>query len=160
MIEIWLINKPGHSGAGCSGLWGSRPACTRKAQFINSSIFQSIFNFSSDIESGNISLPLIKCKLWNSKILKNMITLMYVSRSNWDDFGFGIYLLRCSHSIPKSNYIFMNLITAFSCSRKRAQSSKAREKSTHLLTYTSLWLLWLPITTALLGPKYTTLEAK
>ena len=27
-----------------------------------SSIFQSIFNFSSEIESGNISLPIVKCQ--------------------------------------------------------------------------------------------------
>ena len=42
-----------------------------------SSIFHSILNFSSEMESGNISPPLIACKLQNSKILKNLITLVY-----------------------------------------------------------------------------------
>ena len=41
-----------------------------------SSIIRSIFVFSSEMESGNISPPLIKCQLKNSKILKNLITLV------------------------------------------------------------------------------------
>ena len=36
---------------------------------------KSIFNFSSEMELGNISPPLIKRQLRNSKILKNFITL-------------------------------------------------------------------------------------
>ena len=37
-------------------------------------IFQSISNFSSEMESGNISPSLIACQLRNSKFLKNSIT--------------------------------------------------------------------------------------
>ena len=57
------------SGAGC--LWPQNsPAC-------RSFMFQPILNFSSEMESGNFSPPLIRCQLWNSKILKNLITLIY-----------------------------------------------------------------------------------
>ena len=73
MIEKWKIYKPGRSGAGCSG---DQSSLHQNGLACRSSIFQSIFNFSSEMESGNISPPLIKCQLRNSKILKNLITLI------------------------------------------------------------------------------------
>ena len=72
--EKWKVYKLGHSGAGC--LWPQNslhqysPAC-------RSSIFQSISKFSSEMESGNMSPPLIACQLQNSKFLKNSITLVF-----------------------------------------------------------------------------------
>ena len=74
MIDIWEIYKPGRSGAGCSRVQSS---LHQNGLTCRSSIFQSIFNFSSEMESGNISLPLITCQSQNSKILKNSITLIY-----------------------------------------------------------------------------------
>ena len=79
----WKNYKLGSSGAGCSevisSLHQNGPAC-------RSSIFQSISIFSSEMESGNISPPLIVCQLQNSKFVKNSITLlfMYYLRNNSD----------------------------------------------------------------------------
>ena len=76
LIEKWKIYKLGHSGAGCSRPWNS---LHQNGLACRSSIFQSIFNFSSEMESGNISLPLIKCQSQKSKILKISITLTYIA---------------------------------------------------------------------------------
>ena len=67
------IYKLGHFGAGCSGVI----RCLQQNGLAwRSSIFQLIFNFSSEMESDNVSPPLIKYHLQNSKILKHFITLI------------------------------------------------------------------------------------
>ena len=57
---------------------GSRSSLHQNGPACRSSIFQSISNFSSEMESGNISPPLIACQLRNSKFLKNSITLLLI----------------------------------------------------------------------------------
>ena len=69
------IYKPDRSGAGCSGILSS---LHQKGLACRSYIFTPILNFSSEMESGNISLPLIACQEGKSKILKILITLTYI----------------------------------------------------------------------------------
>ena len=60
MTKHGLIEQPG-SGMAC-----------------RSSIFHSIFNFSSEMESGNIGLPPIACQEENLKNLKTFIALISI----------------------------------------------------------------------------------
>ena len=72
---------------------GSSAACTsQNGLACRPYIFQSVFNFSSEMESDNFSLPLIKCKLQNSEILKTLITLQNTYLS-FEHSGYQFFML-------------------------------------------------------------------
>ena len=72
------IYTPGCSGAGCSGVQSS---LHQNGLACRSYIFTPILNFSSEMESDNISLPLIACQERESKIFKILITLTYLGQA-------------------------------------------------------------------------------
>ena len=73
----WKIEDLWAGSFWCRLHWGLEQPAPEWPRFVDLPFFNHFLNFSSEMESGNISPPLIKCQLRNSKILKNSITLLY-----------------------------------------------------------------------------------